>query len=180
HALRRDAHDAVVSAVELRPGGDVAPFAIAVAGEDTELLCQPPVTDAARRPDFQVLDAGRSASRHRSACGDPLFEYADVDRVGLESTPPAVRDGSGRLEQQQAARRVGGVDAPPHVGAGDGLLIVGRLGGEDGQLESALAVLGGVTGPRVAAAARQDGQHLIGEPELWSRGDTADSNGYSP
>ncbi len=89
-----------------------------------------------------------------------------------------MRDGAGCLEQQQAAGRVGGVDTAPHVGAGDGRVVVVRLGGEDRQLEATLSVLSGVAGPGVAAGARQDRQHLVGEADLWPGGTPAHGDGH--
>ena len=113
--------------------------------------------------DGEHFDPGDAGHRiERRPFGDPLVQQLVVPRVFVEEEPAHVRHTLGRLQQHQRLAGVGPVEPPSGQLVDQRVVIEAGVVAAKRQLETGLAVLRAVTGPRVAARLAHDGRHFAG------------------
>ena len=140
------------------PSGDVLGVAVAIPGADDHLSVSLGLRIAAAGKTSMALNAGIVLVRPRRAGGDPVGEQAAI--IGLSDFELAVRRRGhrhGRLAQQTGCGRLLRIDAAAKGLPREDEMIARRIVAAQRELEAALAGERAVTGPRVAADARQHG-----------------------
>ncbi len=171
------ARDLDVTALDKRLGAHVAGAAVAVLGVYGHLLLHTGQRqDRVLREDVNAGDA-RAVAVELHAAGDPAAEGLVIGVAGLDQHAALVGHAAGRLEQHQAAVRSGSVEPATAQVVGERLVIEERVVAAQRQAEAVLALLGAVTGPRVAAHLGQHRHDIADEADLVGRLLAADGDG---
>src|SRR5262249_61086553 len=110
---------------------------------------------ALRRPHFEALDVRVLLARFGGAVFEPALEQVVLARLLREALAALVLHDERRLEQEDAALRVGRHDAAALVALHDLLMVEGRVEAEQAQAEAAAPRRGPVAGAGVAPGPRQ-------------------------
>ena len=180
HAPFVDVHHRPVDGLVDDLLGDILPPAVAEMGRDQNLLLAIQIQYAFPGIDFQALDLDilrLTFLAVRSPCLDPLEDPGVLGRVGAESQPASVGDLEGGLLQNQAFLRI--LQIHPRMGRllhlgredfelpslHDPLVVVARIGGIGGELETSLSGNGAMAGGVVATLLGQQRPDIPGEAE---------------
>ena len=156
-----DTRDGFVGRCELRPLRDILGMSIGVVSSHDEILRLPHAKPHVFGKHFKPFDSRVGLTRWRGPVGDPFGNDAVVQRVCLESQATFVRQGSGRLGEDQTAAWIRQFDPAASRLFRDRVKIRRRVVASQRESESALAGQGSVTRARVAACLREGGQDVI-------------------